>query len=164
MHFLAAFLLFMPTLVVGACGDGSSTAALDGGALGFDGSTVSTTGVDGSLPSPDVSASSSTSGVPGNKQQGDLTDDDKRRICDWTASLYGGYGRAISCPDTGSGPRSITAPESQTACLAQGVMIKPGCTVTVAETEACLLAIASCDDSTDAMLCAPLFACYVTGP
>ena len=147
MPTLAGILLFTPTLVLGACGDGSNTAALDG-----------------SLPSLDGSAPTSTSGVPGNKRQGDLTDDDKKRICDWTASLYGGYGREISCPDIGSGPRTITAPESQAACLAQGVMIKPGCTATVAETEACLLAIASCDDSTDATLCAPLFACYVTGP
>lgn len=95
------------------------------------------------------------SGIASSKTLSEVTDADKKKFCDWTATLYGGYGKAITCPEN----ESITGPEDLATCLAQGPQIKADCTVTVAQSEACIRAFSTCDKTDDAV-CVALVACY----
>jgi hypothetical protein len=123
------------------CGDGSGSGGPDGG-----------------------STPSATSGVAGNKTLGTLTDADKKAICDWTASLYGGYGKTIACGNVGGFELTIYAPESQAECLAEGAQMPKTCQVTVAQSETCVKAMADCDETNDMAVCMALFTCLPTAP
>jgi hypothetical protein len=91
-----------------------------------------------------------TSGLAGNETIGLLTAAGQRTFCDWTASLYGGYGTAASCDRVSGSFEGITTPASQEACLGQFALMGTTCSATVAQTEACALAVAACDVSGDA--------------
>lgn len=106
---------------------------------------------------PDASTQAGVfSGVTGTKTIGSLTDADKKQICDWTASLYGGYGQTITC----SAISSITGPESQAACLAVAATIESTCSATVTQAESCTKIMATCNGKVGTESCAALFACY----
>jgi hypothetical protein len=101
------------------------------------------------LGNKDGSAAAS-SGVTGSKTIGTLTAADKKAICDWTASLYGGYGGEVVCDDGTGFILTITGPEDLTECLAQAATIPSTCKSTVAQAEACTRALSTCDESDDA--------------
>ncbi len=93
------------------------------------------------------------SGLDQDKKVVDLNDGERRQLCDWTASIQGGYGVIRQC-DGGSVP---SAPNQQ-ACV-DGVP-EANCDLTVAEYETCAVRFA-----TDACTafgsaeCAPVVAC-----
>jgi len=97
---------------------------------------------------------SGTSGVAGSKTIANLTDADRKKICDWTAALYGGYGRTITCSPT----LEITGPADLAECLAEAATVPATCAATVAQAEGCTRTIASCSDAVSAD-CTALFAC-----
>jgi hypothetical protein len=79
----------------------------------------------------------SGSGVPGNTPLGQLTADDVVRLCDWGASLYGGYGRSKSCSDG----NTAHSDSSRDACVASASTFPASCIATVADLEGCARAI-----------------------
>lgn len=97
-----------------------------------------------------------TSGVTGSKTIATVTTADKIKICDWTASLYGGYGKTINC----TANSTVSGPADQASCLAEAAMISATCTATVAQAESCTKTIASCSDATTAD-CTALLSCYM---
>jgi len=99
-----------------------------------------------------------TSGVSGTKTVATLTDADRKAICDWTASLYGGYGKTIECGNVGGFDLTIIGPESQAACVAESEQIPTTCRATVAQ------AAADCNDANDQAACAAIIACVSVGP
>ena len=99
---------------------------------------------------------SGTSGVTGSKTIATATTADKIKICDWTASLYGGYGKTINC----TADLTVSGPADQASCLAEAAMISATCTATVAQAESCTKTIASCSDATTAD-CTALLSCYM---
>ena len=119
------------------CGGGDST---DGG--------LTLTGKDGSPPA------TGGSGVTGSKTIANLTTADNMKICDWSASLYGGYGKSISC----SANYTVEAPADQAECLARTATIPATCALTVAQAESCTKTIASCGDATTPE-CVAMLAC-----
>jgi hypothetical protein len=135
---LVAFSLFIVAASAGACGGPSSNG--DGG---------------GTTPAQ-------TSGVPGNKTISSITAADKQKICDWTASLYGGYGGKVVCDDGSGMTVEVTGPASLAECLAQAAAIPSTCTATVSQAETCTRAISTCDQADDAAAtsaCAAMFTC-----
>jgi hypothetical protein len=108
-----------------------------------------------------------TSGVTGSKTISSLTAADKQKICDWTASLYGGYGGQVVCDDGSGSVLTITGPASLTECLAEAAAIPSTCTATVSQAEICTRAISTCDPSDDDAAvdaCAALFTCLSSSP
>jgi len=73
-------------------------------------------------------SSASGSGVDGTKLVSALTSDDKVKICDWFASLVGGYGKSNTC-----GMGSFQPPLSQSDCTQQFSV----CDAKVSDYEAC---------------------------
>ena len=128
-------LLFLATTCLVTCGGTDSSATPDA-----------------SVPAV---ADASTSGVLGTKQLLDLTEADVELICDWVASLYSGYGNALQCADG----TIITGPASLAECKAQAALTPLGCQATVAQSEACTLAIANCNSIDDAESCAAMAGC-----
>lgn len=80
--------------------------------------------------------SPSTSGVDGSKRAGTLPLDEYVALCDWVASLYGGYGMRRVCSN---GSYSAPAP-SQQACI-DGQPALASCEATVGEFELCVRAL-----------------------
>src|SRR3954465_3949188 len=72
------------------------------------------------------------SGVAGNKKLSELNADDIGKLCDWGASLYGGYGMEVTCDD-GSTSRTQSSRE---ACTADADFAT--CHATVSQFEACI--------------------------
>ena len=136
----AALLLTALFTVTAGCGGGSGS--------GTDG---------GTMPR-------ATSGVSGTKTVAAITDADRKAICDWTASIYGGYGKTIECGNVGGFDLTIYGPESQAACVAEAELIPTTCRATVAQAEACIKAAADCDDTNDEAACAAIIACMAIGP
>lgn len=71
------------------------------------------------------------------------------------------------CDDDAGLTATISAPTSQAECLAESSMLQSNCPATVAQAEACLKSISTCDPSDDDAAsadCNALFACYGTGP
>jgi hypothetical protein len=73
-----------------------------------------------------------SSGLPPGALLRDLSDTDSRKLCDWAASLFGGYNVRMACPD-GS---SLYSRPSQQACV-DAVVRTEVCMATVADAEAC---------------------------
>jgi hypothetical protein len=119
-------------VTLAACGGGSGAAG-DGGLLG----------------NKDSSGAAS-SGVAGSKTIGSLTSADTKAICDWTASLYGGYGGEVTCDDGAGFIMTITGPKDLAECLAKAATVPSTCKSTVAQAEACTRALSTCDESDDA--------------
>jgi hypothetical protein len=136
---LSALFIFALLLFSGGCG-GTGNAVGDAG---------------GGPPSK-------TSRVSGSKRLSNLTDADKKAICDWTASLYGGYGKSLSCGGDADITLTVTGPATQPECLARAALVSPACQATVAQSEACVQAMASCDDSNNASACAAMQTCAAT--
>jgi hypothetical protein len=65
----------------------------------------------------------------------DLTPSERAVICDWTASMVGGYGRSYACSDG----IHQTFP-SQEACVESRSRVPPSCEATVGDSQACTLA------------------------
>jgi hypothetical protein len=85
---------------------------------------------------------SSGSGVDGTKMIPTLTDAEKGQVCDWMASLVGGYGMSNTC-----GMGSFTPPMSKSDC----VMFFSSCNVKVSDFEGCTKAEADAEKAcTDA--------------
>ncbi|MBX3216280.1 MAG: hypothetical protein KF850_29845 [Labilithrix sp.] len=103
-----------------------------------------------------TSTPAETSGIDPDKTVGGLSTAEKKQLCDWQASVSGGYGKKTTCDD---GVSSST-PKDQAACVQR--MSLPSCAATIAEVEACIkldakdpcaLAILSAPE------CEPLRAC-----
>jgi hypothetical protein len=141
-----SLLLALPVamLVVFSAGCGSSNECSDDGG----GSGVSET---------DSGVGQTTSGVGGTEAIANLTDEEKTQICDWVASLYGGYGRSMTCPDG----TPVIGPSTQADCLAQATSIRSGCAATVAQEESCMQAVRACAQDAEATACSALHACYL---
>lgn len=120
------------TVTLAACGGGSGT---DG---------------DGGLSGNNDGSAAATSGVTGSKTISGLTAADKKAICDWTASLYGGYGGEVECDDGAGSVLTISGPKDLAECLAKSATIPSTCKATVAQAETCTRAISTCDESDDA--------------
>jgi hypothetical protein len=89
-----------------------------------------------------------TSGVTPTKKVDELTPAEAATLCDYVASLYGGYGATSKLTCDGGVTSTTTALPSQAACV-DGLLTKlpAGCPATVSDTEACFgaLAVLSCD-------------------
>jgi hypothetical protein len=79
------------------------------------------------------SGASTGSGVTGTKLVSALTADDKGKICDWLASLVGGYGKADAC-----GMGRFHPPVSKDDCTTNFAT----CDATVSDFEGCQKAMA----------------------
>jgi hypothetical protein len=133
-------------LVVFSSGCGSSNECSDDGG----GSGVGET---------DSGVGETNSGVDETEAIANLTDAEKTQICDWVASLYGGYGNSMTCPDG----TPVIGPSTQADCLAQTTSIRSGCAATVAQEESCMQAVRACaqDENAAAAACSALHACYL---
>ncbi|MBX3222721.1 MAG: hypothetical protein KF795_19570 [Labilithrix sp.] len=108
---------------------------------------------DGGDAGSDANDGGGRSGLPQDKQVVDLDENERRQLCDWTASIQGGYGVIRQC-DGGPVP---SAPNQQ-ACV-DGVP-EADCELTVAEYETCAARFAS--DACTAFgsaECAPVVMC-----
>lgn len=78
-----------------------------------------------------------TSGLDRSHALAGLSIDDQKKLCDWEASRYGGYGqqRAITCNGTSV---AITADADQAKCLADAKKFNPACEATVGDFEICI--------------------------
>jgi hypothetical protein len=89
-------------------------------------------------------ANTSVSGLDGRKLVTSLSDDEAKKLCDWSATLYGGYGKSIAGTCEG-GTVTNPGPINQSVCVAGIKDLPLGCPVTVAQTEACLGAQSKAD-------------------
>ena len=99
-------------------------------------------------------ASAGASGVVGSKKLVDLTDAEKKQLCDWQASMNGGYGHVTACGDAG-----VTSVNSTAAECSRGILTLPAtCTAVVSQAEDCIIVLSKdvCIHSTSGA-CAPLF-------
>jgi hypothetical protein len=131
-------------LVVFSSGCGSSNECSDDGG----GSGVGET---------DSGLGEANSGVDETEAIANLTDAERTQICDWVASLYGGYGNSMTCPDG----TPVVGPSTQAVCLAQATSIRSGCSATVAQEESCMKAVRACAQDAEAAACSALHACYL---
>ena len=94
-----------------------------------------------------------TSGVSESKPVNQLTTDDLGKICDWSASLYGGYGKTKTCSDgTTSSSRA-----NRDACVQSTYKT---CTATVSDVESCTLQLHElCLSGLATQECEPLLPC-----
>jgi hypothetical protein len=91
------------------------------------------------------------SGLEKSKTWSTLTMEERATLCDWGASMFGGYGMSMDC---GNGS-SIGSYPSQQACIDN---FPPTCGATVAQFEACANA-SNCTTGILPPACAPLAAC-----
>jgi hypothetical protein len=131
-------------LVVFSSGCGSSNECSDDGG----GSGVGET---------DSGLGEANSGVDETEAIANLTDAERTQICDWVASLYGGYGNSMTCPDG----TPVVGPSTQPNCLAEATSIRSGCAATVAQEESCMKAVRACAQDAEAAACSALHACYL---
>jgi hypothetical protein len=73
-------------------------------------------------------------GIDGNEPLDQLNDDEKGRLCDWGATLYGGYGGKTTCEDG----TTAGAPPSRDECITETFAL---CPATVAEFAPCAVKI-----------------------
>ena len=142
---LAACLgLAIVACVPAGCGDGQETAtthndAQDAAVFTADGAAIA----DSNAMTPilradagsgvDGSDAISSSGIPTTTKVAKLTSADKTRICDWNASLFGGYGKSKRC----SNELSWTGPDDRATCVEELESISKSCQGTVGEYEIC---------------------------
>jgi len=124
-----------------ASGGGSGTAS--GGASGTASGGTTGGGSGGT-------SGSTTSGVQGSKRLDALTTDEKKKLCDFQAQHFGGYGKSIDC----GGGLTLDADASQADCVSQW---PTNCAMTVSQAEACTRD-AKCSDPLPES-CAPIFEC-----
>jgi hypothetical protein len=115
-------------------------------ALGLDGASGDGARGDARLPAIDPATSFQ-----------DLTDAQKRALCDWMNEQLGGYGKGFPC-----GGGTILTDESQMACTQ--ALFTSTCRLTVEQFEQCVLARAPTHGcNPQRQICAPLFSCYEGG-
>jgi hypothetical protein len=148
-------LSFVALFAVG-CGGGSDGGGNSGSGGTGGGGNVGSGGTGGG--GNGGSTASGTLGITGTKRIPDLTVADLKAYCDWTASLYGGYGKSIPCGKDWV----LDGPANQAECLAVAAQIPSTCQVTVAQGEACAVAGADCDNTNVTTACAALWACLPT--
>jgi hypothetical protein len=117
------------------------------------GSESTTSGGPGSLPPPSTTATATatatatstgstkkdsgppaakpTSGLTATKELSQLSTTERRDLCEWQASVNGGYARKTTC----DGGFSVESPSDLAECLQQ---FPSTCDATIAETEACI--------------------------
>ena len=143
----------------GGAGSGGSSGTASGGASGTASGGASGT-ASGGAPGAGTGGTTSggsggttgstTSGVQGSKRLDALTADEKKKLCDFQAQRFGGYGKSIDC----GGGNTLDADASQTECVSQW---PTNCAMTVSQAEACSRD-STCDDPIPAS-CAPIFQC-----
>ena len=140
-------------------GSGGASGTASGGSSGTASGGASGTASGGSSGTASGGASgagsggttgSTTSGVQGSKRLDALTADEKKKLCDFQAQRFGGYGKSIDC----GGGNTLDADASQTECVSQW---PTNCAMTVSQAEACSRD-STCDDPIPAS-CAPIFQC-----
>jgi hypothetical protein len=145
-------------VVAGACSDtsnndptgaggsgGGAPGGRDGGAPGGSGGGAPGGGT-GNAPAGDPA-------VDGSKRIDSLTASEKAALCDWGASLYGGYGREVTCADGSTSSSS----DSREVCVNDPV---PQCPITVAEFVPCARKVHDlCVAALATAECAGLLAC-----
>lgn len=135
-------------LLYSACGDSGGPAMGSGGGTG--------TGTGGSGTGSGGSGATGTSGVAGSKPLNQLTTDEVGKLCDWGASLYGGYGKTVTCSD-GS---TSNSPDSRDQCVSSTPY--KSCTATVGQLEPCLVKLhASCLAGAFSTECSPVISCLM---
>jgi hypothetical protein len=80
--------------------------------------------------------SQSPTGLSPGDRLTDLSQGEAVEVCDWMASLYGGYGRTITC----DGGAENVGPTDQASCAVQFTQFKsidPSCSATVGDFQAC---------------------------
>ena len=68
-----------------------------------------------------------------------LSGDQLKRLCDWWAAAYGGYGRGVDGCDGASG--GGLGPQDQASCVSMSLQTEatyPDCTITVDQFEKCI--------------------------
>jgi hypothetical protein len=152
---IAAFTLLL--LVPVSCGS-------SGGGTGSGGATASTGGASGTASGGTTGTGSggttgtgsggttgaTTSGVQGSKRLDALTADEKKKLCDFQAQKFGGYGHSVDC----GGGNSLDADASQADCVSQW---PTNCAMTVSQAETCTKDV-SCADPIPTS-CLPLLQC-----
>ena len=141
-----------------ACGGGSSgmgsggaSGAASGGASGTASGGASGTASGGTTGGGSGGTSgSTTSGVQGTKRLDALTADEKKKLCDFQAQHFGGYGKSIDC----GGGLTLDADASQAECVSAW---PTNCAMTVSQAEACSRDAKCSDPLPDS--CAPIFEC-----
>jgi len=85
------------------------------------------------------------SGLNGSVTVSGLSDAQRKQFCDWTASLFGGYGKGKTkvCDDAGNVTASFGY-DSQAECIGK-LLPPPGCPATVAQGEDCQIGLAASD-------------------
>ncbi len=98
--------------------------------------------VAGSGPIPEGYGGTSTSRLNQSKRFTTLSQPERAEMCDWVASLYGGYGQS-KAPATCEKNVTISkkAPRDQAECVKQLDFLPQTCEATVGEVEDCLVAI-----------------------
>jgi hypothetical protein len=83
--------------------------------------------------------------VPDEKVLSTLSDAEEGSVCDYLAQQYGGYGKAVTCPDRE--PRSVWS--NQAACKAALGDLLQDCAATFGQLKACTAksVAAGCDSS-----------------
>jgi hypothetical protein len=100
-----------------------------------------------------------TSGVDQAKPITDLSTSEVTTFCQWSIDVQGGAGHETDCGDG----VTVTV-NTQAECEAEYAQIPTGCsTVTVAEMEACVDALAAEPCNFEASACAEYFACLFGG-
>ena len=104
----------------------------------------------------EASSDASLPPIDPNLNAQDLTDAQRKELCDWENAELGGYGASTDCGGTGV---ILMNDANQAACLAAQFTSK--CMMTVAQFEACTLAKApskGCNSNYN--LCVPVRTCY----
>ena len=127
----------------GGMGSGGVSGTASGGASGTSSGGTTGGGSGGTN-------GSTTSGVQGSKRLDALTTDEKKKLCDFQAQRFGGYGSSIAC----GSDLTLEADASQAECVSNW---PTNCAMTVSQAEACARD-AKCSDPLPAS-CAPLLAC-----
>lgn len=97
------------------------------------------------------------SGLDKGKKLTELTDDERKQLCDWKAQKYGGYGKNTTCTYPEGEEITINGEFSQQLCVFDLPSEGEDCTVTVGDAEACTNAI-SCSNRVPSQ-CKPVLAC-----
>jgi hypothetical protein len=113
----------------GSAGGGGAMGTASGGSSGTASGGASGTASGGSTGSGGSSGPTS-SGVQGSKRLDALTTDEKKKLCDFEAQRFGGYGQSIDC----GGGNSLDADPSQQDCISNWPTT---CAATVNQAEAC---------------------------
>ena len=91
-----------------------------------------------------VGCSGSSSGAPSGTRITELDEANAGKLCDYSADLYGGYGKSKEC----GGGTTVSGPTSREVCVKDllGEKGNTSCTATVGDLEAYAASVARCED------------------